>query len=487
MALSCAAECALSLACARWAARRLSLSGADDSASWPAASHASFEPVPRACRAALAAYDHGGAGEAPPPPPSPLCPPYRILHDRARGEVVLAVRGLGLARPEDYRLLLDAGGPEPFAGGHAHRGLLRAAVWLLDREGPALRRAVAEAGPGRRCRLVFVGHSLGAGVAALAAIVAVRCWLGRLGLRREDVRCYAMAPPRCMSLRLAVEYADVVHSVVLQASLLRFLLLTSRMISCPELRRPYSTFLDLFSDTFVSEGELKDPAKLYAPGTVFHIVERKSCSCKPRYSHVYLMWKISTGGQNSSPNSGQIRACCSVMQCCLRPWNYLDRKRGPESFRCEFIMLPFLRSTFNISLWHYFICFDCHQLMEQEEESTSPPAQQKMLRAQEVQSINIDEGTIALHSIEHLVSLEEETLQGNSSSSSLDFDSPRTSITLCSASPSSVSARNEPSEWDELVGAFLGDHEHDAGLGHDNNDEKRLCSVVMNYLPFCFR
>jgi hypothetical protein len=26
-------------------------------------------------------------------------------------------------------------------------------------------------------------------------------------------------------------------------------------------------------DTFVSEGKLKDPAKLYAPGTVFHIVD----------------------------------------------------------------------------------------------------------------------------------------------------------------------------------------------------------------------
>jgi len=76
---------------------------------------------------------------------------------------------------------------------------------------------VAEARPGR-CRLVFVGHSLGAGVAALAAVVAVRCWLGRLRLRREDGWCYAMAPPQCMSLGLAVEYADVVHSVVLHAS-----------------------------------------------------------------------------------------------------------------------------------------------------------------------------------------------------------------------------------------------------------------------------
>ncbi|KAB8093260.1 hypothetical protein EE612_020002 [Oryza sativa] len=72
MALSCAAECALSLACARWALRRLSLSGADDSASWPAASPSSFAPVPRACRSALAAWQqgHDEAEQAPTPAPS---------------------------------------------------------------------------------------------------------------------------------------------------------------------------------------------------------------------------------------------------------------------------------------------------------------------------------------------------------------------------------------------------------------------------------
>ena len=119
--------------------------------------------------------------------------------------------------------------------------------------------------------------------------------------------------------------------------------------------------------------------------------------------------------------------------------------------------------------------------MEQEEESTSPPAQQKMLRAQEVQSVDVEEGTIGLHSIEHLLSLGEETLQqGNSVSSSLDFDSPRTSTTSCSASSS---PRSEPSEWDELVAAFLDDHEHDDDLGHGNGEI--LCNILMNYLPFC--
>lgn len=65
---------------------------------------------------------------------------------------------------------------------------------------------------------MLAGHSLGAGVAALMAVVVVN-HLDRFGgIPRSRVRCYAIAPARCMSLNLAVKYADVIHSVVLQAS-----------------------------------------------------------------------------------------------------------------------------------------------------------------------------------------------------------------------------------------------------------------------------
>ncbi|CAD6206379.1 unnamed protein product [Miscanthus lutarioriparius] len=297
----------------------LSLSGADDSASWPVASPTSFEPVPHACRAALAAYDDEQPGT---PSSSPLCPPYRLLHDRTRGEVVLAVRGLGLARLEDYRLLLDAGGPEPFAGGHAHRGLLRAAVWLLNREGPALRRAVAEAG----CRrLVFVGHSLGAGVAALAAVVA------------DDFLTRTPAPLQ-----------HIFGSIFCLPCLLCFICMR---------------------DTFVSEGKLTDPAKLYAPGTVFHIVERKNCRCGRFPPEV--------------------------------------RTAAPTESRFEHVVLPCNAAADHGIIWIEQEAQKALYLMEQEE-LTSPPAQQKMLKAQEAHSLNVEEGTVGLHDIEHLMSLDEE-------------------------------------------------------------------------------
>uniref|UniRef100_A0A0E0D5K2 Uncharacterized protein n=1 Tax=Oryza meridionalis TaxID=40149 RepID=A0A0E0D5K2_9ORYZ len=431
MALSCAAECALSLACARWALRRLSLSGAGDSASWPAASHSSFAPVPRACRSALAAWQqgHDEAEQSAAPAPSRLCPPYRLSHDRARGEVVLAVRGLGLARLEDYRVLLDAGGPEPFAGGHAHRGLLRAAVWLLDREGPAIRRMVAEAGPAG-CRLVFVGHSLGAGVAALAAVVAVRCWLERLGLRRGDVRCYAMAPPRCMSLGLAVEYADVVHSVD------DFLPRTPAplqhifgSIFC----LPCLLCFICMRDTFVSEEKLKDASKLYAPGRVFHIVERENCRCGRLPPQV--------------------------------------RTAVPTEGRFEHVVLSCNATSDHGIIWIEKEAQKALDLMEQEE-LTLPPSQQKMLRVKETESLADHQ---KLSAMEHAVFIREGNPQEDDTlSSSSPFSSHRTSTASSSRNESSSTR----SEWDELVEIFLSDHEED-GDGRTNMCNRAGC------LPCC--
>lgn len=101
-----------------------------------------------------------------------------------------------------------------------HRGLLKAAAWILNREAETLRGALKQAGP--ECQLVFAGHSLGAGVAAMMAAVAVNCLDRFGGIGRDRVRCYAVAPARCMSIDLAVKYADVIHSVILQVLLLFF-------------------------------------------------------------------------------------------------------------------------------------------------------------------------------------------------------------------------------------------------------------------------
>ncbi|KAI3800176.1 hypothetical protein L1987_35486 [Smallanthus sonchifolius] len=243
-------ECVYCIACARWAWKRCLHTAGHDSESWSVATAEEFEPVPRLCRYILAVYEDdltcplweplGGYGI------DPNClilkrtyddtlgraPPYLLYLDHAH-DIVLAVRGLNLASHKDYAVLLDNKlGRRKFDGGYT---------------------------------LTLTGHSLGSGVAALLAMVVVKN-RDRLGnIDRKRVRCYSIAPARCMSLNLAVRYADIINSVVLQAS---FFFL------------PCLLCLRCIRDTCTSEEKkTKDPRRLYAPGRLYHIVERKPFRC----------------------------------------------------------------------------------------------------------------------------------------------------------------------------------------------------------------
>ncbi|KHG10783.1 Sn1-specific diacylglycerol lipase alpha [Gossypium arboreum] len=286
MSLSCGVECVLLLGCSRWAWRRCTYVGSNDSETWPLATPDEFEPVPRVCRLILAVYEPDLRNPQFPPdggyrlnPDWVLkrvtyedtlgrSPPYLIYVDHDRKEIVMAIRGLNLAKESDYKLLLDNRlGMQMFDGGYVHHGLLKSAVWLLNVESETLKRIWEETG--REYQMIFVGHSLGSGVAALMTVLVVnhRDRLG--GIPRIKLRCYALAPARCMSLNLAVKYADVIHSIVLQDDFL------------PRTATPLQDiFKSIFWDTFIPEGrKLKDPRRLYAPGRMYHIVERKFCRC----------------------------------------------------------------------------------------------------------------------------------------------------------------------------------------------------------------
>nr|CAB3456569.1 unnamed protein product [Digitaria exilis] len=241
MSLACGLpllECVYCLACARWAWKRCLHSGESDSATWGLASAADFEPVPRMCRLVMANYEPDLSPSAPllfAPPGGygidPACvlrrrtyadtrghvTPYLLYLDHAHSDIVLALRGLNLVKESDYALLLDNRlGKRRFDGGYVHNGLLRAAGWVLDAEYDLL-RDLLERYPDYT--LTFTGHSLGAGIAAMLTMVVVLN-LDKLGnVERSRTRCYAMAPARCMSLNLAVRYADVINSVVLQLML----------------------------------------------------------------------------------------------------------------------------------------------------------------------------------------------------------------------------------------------------------------------------
>ncbi|PPD67444.1 hypothetical protein GOBAR_DD35673 [Gossypium barbadense] len=263
-------ECIYCLACARWAWNRCLHTAGHDSVTWGLATAEEFEPVPRLCRYILAVYEDnirhplweppGGYGINPDwlilrktyKDTRGRAPSYILYLDHEHSDIVLAIRGLNLAKESDYQVLLDN----------------------------------------------QLGHSLGSGVAAMLALVVAQ-HQDKLGnINRSRIRCYAIAPARCMSLNLAVRYADVINSVVLQASyfsppsMLGLVFCQLRYILSDDfLPRTATPLEDIFKSLFClpcllclrcmkdtcipEEKMLKDPRRLYAPGRLYHIVERK--------------------------------------------------------------------------------------------------------------------------------------------------------------------------------------------------------------------
>ncbi|CAN1237017.1 hypothetical protein LINGRAPRIM_LOCUS1804 [Linum grandiflorum] len=274
-------ECVYCLACVRFAWRRCIYTAGYESENWGLATAEEFDPVPRLCRIILANYEDDLRNPIWEPPGGygldPDClmlkkshehtggrsSPYLIYVDHRNADVVLAIRGLNLATESDYAVLLDNKlGQTKFCGGYVHNGLLKAAKWVFDTECEVLRELL-EQNPDYQ--LTFAGHSLGAGIVALVTIYALQN-RDRLGnIERKRIRCFAMAPPRCMSLNLAVRYGDVINSVD------DFLPRTTMA-----LEDVFKSLIWCLKDTCtLEEKKLKDPRRLYAPGRLYHVVERK--------------------------------------------------------------------------------------------------------------------------------------------------------------------------------------------------------------------
>ncbi|CAA3018714.1 uncharacterized protein LOC111369527 [Olea europaea var. sylvestris] len=297
MSVSCGVECVVILGCIRWAWKRCTYIGSDDSATWSTATHEEFEPIPRVCRIILAVYEpdlrcpkYTPAGGYRLNPDWVIkrvtyedthghAPPYIIYLDHDNREIVLAIRGLNLVKESDYKLLLNNRlGMQMFDGGYVHHGLLKSATWVLNHESETLKKLWEE--NGKEYNMVFAGHSLGSGVAALLTVIVVNHGDKLGGIPRSLVKCYAVAPARCMSLNLAVKYADVICSVVLQDDFLPRTPTPLEDIFKSIFCLPCLLFLVCLRDTFIPEGrKLGDPRRLYAPGRIYHIVERKFCRC----------------------------------------------------------------------------------------------------------------------------------------------------------------------------------------------------------------
>ena len=137
-------------------------------------------------------------------------PAHLLLRDRASpGRLIWAFRGT----TDLNDIILDAAATTArYCGGHAHWGMIESARWFARERLPEVRRLLDAHG----CtRLQLVGHSLGAGTAALLAHVARNDPDARRLLRGIDVTAFGIATPAVLSADLADGCKDYVTSVVL--------------------------------------------------------------------------------------------------------------------------------------------------------------------------------------------------------------------------------------------------------------------------------
>jgi len=133
-------------------------------------------------------------------------PGHYIAVDHSTESLVVAIRGTFHIRD----VLTDlVAAYIPFKGGLTHSGILAAAQEKFKDLTPLLLRTLKTL---PNYRLVIVGHSLGAGTAALLAIL----------LHDEyslDLHCYAFAPPCLLSLDLAAKCKDFITTIILNDDL----------------------------------------------------------------------------------------------------------------------------------------------------------------------------------------------------------------------------------------------------------------------------
>ncbi|CAI5730138.1 unnamed protein product [Hyaloperonospora brassicae] len=143
-------------------------------------------------------------------------PSFALLGNKDNKTALLVIRGSKSVQdaltdiqafPEEIGLS-SAGAPQSEASGgfvdaFAHNGMLKAVMWIKERIVKSLRVLHNEG-----YHIVFTGHSLGAGCAALLSVI--------LQKEFEDLECFAYAVPACVNLTVAESCDNFVHSIVLR-------------------------------------------------------------------------------------------------------------------------------------------------------------------------------------------------------------------------------------------------------------------------------
>ena len=163
--------------------------------------------------------------------------------------------------------------------GFVHSGILKTAKWLSKYVNSELSEACDKFG---FSKVSIVGHSLGAGVAAISTVL--------LNERNPEINfnCYAYAPPPVMSYDLAIQYKDTIFSfvygtdVVCSLSYGAMLDLKELILCACDYGNPSDLLLEPSTKKRMEQMEALEiclhkiiekshNTKLYLPGAVYHM------------------------------------------------------------------------------------------------------------------------------------------------------------------------------------------------------------------------
>jgi sn1-specific diacylglycerol lipase len=151
--------------------------------------------------------------------------PYGIVIDRERRAVVVTIRGTFSlestvtdlnVRPallDDYKDKCSGLDGSTMAGEYCHVGMLESALWVyedLGRHKILDKLLLGEKASCSGFQLVFLGHSLGAGVAAVLSLMQKPNF--------HNLQCLCFSPPGCVLSKRASEQ-DYITSYVLDADI----------------------------------------------------------------------------------------------------------------------------------------------------------------------------------------------------------------------------------------------------------------------------
>ncbi|XVF32421.1 hypothetical protein REPUB_Repub17cG0081100 [Reevesia pubescens] len=228
---------------------------------------------------------------------SVMRPGYYIGVDPRKKLVIFGIRGTHTVYDLITDIVSSSDGEVTFEGYSTHFGTAEAARWFLHHELGTIRKCLKKY-EGFRLRLV--GHSLGAAIASLLAIMLRRKSKMELGFSPEIVSAVGYATPPCVSKELAEACSDFVTTIVMQDDIVP-------RLSAASLARLRNEILQTDWMSVVEKGDWKSVVDLVTNAKLV-VSSVQDVACKlADYAHFKSKKESSNSGSTSVSSASKLK------------------------------------------------------------------------------------------------------------------------------------------------------------------------------------